>query len=258
MIDKKYQTRLASIWRCIDAALRHQLFVVISGIVLSSYVAVHVTGKIDEKRRKEEATIHDRNLLRSAIDDLSSSFELYASASKHAMFALRFHPTDAIRQQTYKDYQAAYSTWIQRRAVDYVAINQRYIGGSQGSIIFNIGDLIQIGTEQLDNCIQGHFLDSVVDVKKSLASIQCHATPPLDSFTVASRRTALRQCVDFLVRDIRPHPISDKEEQRALDALAELSLSHIDDTCSPRLLIGVNVSLKNLPRNLTTDPRLGN
>ncbi|WP_334009245.1 hypothetical protein [Burkholderia cepacia] len=249
-IARKFFAALSSIWPYINAFLKHQFVLVVVGFLLTGLLATHLTEKINDERRQREATIHDYDQLRSAIDDLLSSFELYAAASKHAMLTLQSRPTDAIRMQSYKDYQAAYATWIQRQSFDYVSINQRYIHGETASTISKIGSLVKIGTEQLDNCFQSYFNNAVPRQENGRTSLSCSAKQPQEPFTIGSRLFSIRMCMDFFARDIRLHPLFDLKGDEARNAATAIRLDGIDSVCSPERLVGLKMPLRVLPRNI--------
>ncbi|MFJ1213295.1 hypothetical protein [Burkholderia pyrrocinia] len=248
-------TLLSAIWPYINAFLKHQFVLVVVGFFLTGYLATHITEQINDERRHQEATIHDYDQLRSAIDDLLSSFELYAAASKHAMLTLQSEPTDAIRLQAYKDYQVAYATWIQRQSFDYVSINQRFIHGETASTISKIGSLMKLGTEQLDNCFQSYFNNAVTHQESGRINLSCSSEPPQSPFTIGSRLMAVRLCMDFFARDIRLHPLFDLKGDEARNAATAIRLDGIDAVCSPEQLVGLKMPLRDLPRNILASPK---
>ncbi|WP_175030509.1 hypothetical protein [Burkholderia lata] len=243
-------------WQGFVASLRHPLVLLLVGFVLTNGLALRITNKLDEDRRHNDAVIRDHDQLRSSIDDLAASFDLYASASKHAMLALQSSSSDATLLQANRDYQAAYATWVQHRAIDTVSINQRLVGGSSGHVIIKIGDLVQLGTELLDNCVQSHFNDvSGIRVDKS-ADLRCSTSAPLPDFTIQSRLIALRLCMNYFTRSIRPHPRFDLGSEAGQNAMTELLLTGIDAICSPEKLVGIKMPLRDFPRNSRADPKL--
>lgn len=254
-IFRKFGALLSAIWPYINAFLKHQFVLVVVGFLLTGLLATHLTEKINDERRQREATIHDYDQLRAAIDDLLSSFEVYAAASKHAMFTLQSQPTDVIRLQAYKDYQAAYAAWVQRQSFDYVSINQRFIRGGSSSTISKIGSLMKLGTEQLDNCFQSHFNNAVTHQESGHVNLSCAVDPPVLGFTIGSRLLLLRLCMDSFARDIRLHPLLDLKGDEARNAAATIRLSGIDAACSPEQLVGLKMPLRDLPRNLQTGPK---
>lgn len=231
---------------CLGAVplLRHPFVLLVVGFLFTNGVAVYITNKIDNDRRRNEATIRDYDQLRSSIDDLVSSFELYASASKHAMLSLQSHSSDATLQQANRDYQAAYSAWVQRRAIDSVAINQRLVSSSSGSVVMDIGNQIRLGTELLDNCIQSHFNEMPGLRMEKSNDLTCAVSPPLADFTIPARLMALRKCMEFFAGDIRPHPRFDLGSEASHNAMRSLLLTGIDEVCSPEKLIGIKMPLR--------------
>ncbi|WP_157648773.1 hypothetical protein [Burkholderia ubonensis] len=244
-----------SISRLLDAIGRHPAVLVVLGFILSGIVGTHVTKRIDEYSKQREAITRDRDSLRSAIDDLRASFELYAAGTKHVMMTLESNSAEDLRQQALKDYSAAYSTWVQRRVIDYTAIEQRFAGTDNGNTITSIGNLLEIGTEQLDNCIQRHLeahskADPVVR-----GSLICAAQFPVTEYKVDSRLLSLRLCMRVLALSIRPHPLSDFEPASKRAIVTAKFLDQIEGACSPAPLAGLNMPLKNAP---TRDPSPGN
>ncbi|HDR9796672.1 TPA: hypothetical protein QDC59_000203 [Burkholderia cenocepacia] len=241
----------------VNALLKHQFVLVVFGFFLTTYLATHLTERVNEERRQREATIHDYDQLRSSIDDLLSSFELYAAASKHAMLTLQSQPSDAIRLQAYKDYQAAYATWVQRQSFDYVSINQRFIRSDSASTIIKIGGLMKLGTDLLDTCFQSYFNNAVKLQGNEQIKLVCAGDPPRSDFTIGSRLLSLRLCMDYFSRNIRLHPLFDLKGDEARNAAAAIRLGGIDAVCSPELLVGLNMPLRNLPRNIQETPKPG-
>jgi len=241
----------------VNAFLKHQFVLVVFGFFLTTYLATHLTERVNEERRQREATIHDYDQLRSAIDDLLSSFELYAAASKHAMLTLQSQSSDAIRLQAYKDYQAAYATWVQRQSFDYVAINQRFIRGDSSNTIIKIGGLMKLGTDLLDTCFQSYFNSAVPRKENERINLACAGDPPRSDFTIGSRLLSLRLCMDHFSRSIRLHPLFDLKGDEARNAAAAIRLGGIDSVCSPENLVGLNMPLRELPKNLPAPPKPG-
>ncbi|KUZ33359.1 hypothetical protein WS52_18775 [Burkholderia territorii] len=228
---------------------------VVVGFGLTGLLATHLTEKINDERRQREATIHDYDQLRSAIDDLLSSFELYAAASKHAMLTLQSEPTESIRLQAYKDYLAAYATWVQRHSFDYVSINQRFIHGDTASTINKIGSLMKLGTEQLDTCFQSYFNKAVIHRDSGRIDLSCAIDPPQLPFTVGTRLLSLRLCMDSFARDIRLHPLFDLKGDDARNVATAIRLNRIDNVCSPEQLVGLKMPLRDLPPNIQASPK---
>ncbi|AJY21275.1 hypothetical protein CH72_2951 [Burkholderia ambifaria AMMD] len=254
-ISRRFGAVLSAIWPYINAFLKHQFVLVAVGFVLTGLLATHLTEKINDDRRQREATIHDYDQLRSSIDDLLSSFELYAAASKHAMLALQSDPAEPIRLQAYKDYLAAYATWVQRHSFDYVSINQRFIHGDTASTINKIGSLMKLGTEQLDNCFQSYFNKAVTPRDNERIDLSCGVEPPQLPFTIGSRLISLRQCMDSFARDIRLHPLFDLKGDDARNAVTAIRLDGIDAVCSPERLVGLKMPLRDLPRKVQPSPK---
>ncbi len=245
-------------WPFIKALLRHPAFLVILGFLLTNILATKYTRDADEHQKKIETTVRNYDQLRSAIDDLRSSFELYATASLHATLALQLRPSAIILQQAYRDYQSAYSTWAQHQAVDFVSIDQRYILNSSGRTISKIGMLLYLGTEMMDNCMQTRFSINPIKTKDTPGDLICPAKPRLPSFNAMSRLMNLRFCVDAFARAIRPYPQLDLESNIARDAALDLNLKDIDTYCSPERLTGIKMPLREVPGNVSAVPKSAN
>ncbi|HKT62128.1 hypothetical protein [Burkholderia sp. 22313] len=231
----------------LDAISRHPAILVVIGFLLSGIVGTYITKRVDESTRQREAITKDRDSLRSAIDDLRASFELYAAGTKHVMMTLESNSADNLRQQATQGYATAYANWVQRRVIDYTAIEQRFAGTENGDTVTSIGNLLEIGTEQLDNCIQRHLEAHSKADPVTHGSLSCAAQFPVAAFNVDSRLLSLRLCMRVLAMAIRPHPATDFASPRARDVQTSKFLEQIEGACSPAPLAGLNMPLKDAP-----------
>ncbi|MGY6237146.1 hypothetical protein ACW910_06400 (plasmid) [Burkholderia ambifaria] len=163
------------------------------------------------------------------------------------MMTLESGKTGEAQQQALKDYSAAYAHWVQHRVTDYTSIEQRYAGSDNGNVIASVGNLLEIGTEQLDNCIQRHLTRANVTNPISGKPLECEATFPMSGYNISSRLFSLRLCMRMLAMSIRPLPAHDFDPPSALNAQTGQLLRRIDDPCSPKNLAGLDMPLRNAP-----------
>ncbi|WP_155753765.1 hypothetical protein [Burkholderia anthina] len=234
-----------SLWRFLDALTRHPAMLVVLGFFLTGIVGNRLTQKVDEDNRHRAAVTKDFDSLRSSIDDLRSSFELYASGVKHLMMTLQVGETGENRQQALKDYSAAYAQWVQHRVTDYTLIEQRFADTDGGDIVVSVGNLLEIGTEQLDNCIQRHLTQPNGQKLKSDQSLECEAMFPVSAYNVSSRLLSLRLCMRMLAMSIRPLPAHDFDPLPARSLQTDQFLRRMDSACSPKELAGLDMPLRN-------------
>jgi hypothetical protein len=237
--------RTLSLWRFLDALSRHPAMLVVLGFVLTGIVGNRLTQKVDEDNKHREAVTKDRDSLRSSIDDLRSSFELYASGVKHLMMTLQAGETGENRQQALKDYSAAYAQWVQHRVTDYTLIEQRFADADGGDIVVSVGNLLEIGTEQLDNCIQNHLTRPNVQKRRSDKALECEAMFPISAYNISSRLLSLRLCMRMLGLSVRPLPANDFDPPSARSLQTGRLLRRMDNACSPKNLAGLDMPLGN-------------
>lgn len=219
---------------------KHPLTIVALSFFLTGVVGTYLNHRYDESTRTREATVKTYDTVRTSMDDLRTSFELYAASTKHSLMGLEGGAPPAIVERYSGAYREAYSHWVERRTEDFAIIGQAFNGSQQRNAIGGIMSLLNIGTEQLDNCIEQQYVQYARAPGRPIKPLICPANPPVSEFSVNERLFHLHLCV-MMLSILRPQPLDDFLPIAARDRKLEPAVSELQQTCSPSKLAGVNI-----------------